>query len=136
MQFTEKDLRAFITDLLKENPDDKDFRRKIIDNLATKIFVGDGFITVHFNIGNGTKIEEVRLEEIKTALEHIFSVQTLSPLAQREGFEPPETFISTVFKTAAIDRSAISAFKRKNSVQIIKQKSSPPNQLSIICDFL
>lgn len=31
-------------------------------------------------------------------------------MAQREGFEPPETFISTVFKTAAIDRSAISAF--------------------------
>ncbi len=31
-------------------------------------------------------------------------------LAQREGFEPPEAFTSTVFKTAAFDRSAISAF--------------------------
>ena len=29
-------------------------------------------------------------------------------LAEREGFEPPETFASTVFKTAAFDRSAIS----------------------------
>ena len=29
-------------------------------------------------------------------------------LAEREGFEPPEAFTSTVFKTAAIDRSAIS----------------------------
>ena len=29
-------------------------------------------------------------------------------LAEREGFEPPEARTSTVFKTAAIDRSAIS----------------------------
>jgi hypothetical protein len=28
--------------------------------------------------------------------------------AEREGFEPPEPFGSTVFKTAAFDRSAIS----------------------------
>ena len=28
--------------------------------------------------------------------------------AEREGFEPPETCASTVFKTAAFDRSAIS----------------------------
>ena len=31
-----------------------------------------------------------------------------SPLAEREGFEPPEPLSSTVFKTAAIDHSAIS----------------------------
>ena len=31
-------------------------------------------------------------------------------LAQREGFEPPETLVSTVFKTAAIDHSTISAY--------------------------
>ena len=29
-------------------------------------------------------------------------------VAEREGFEPPEAFTSTVFKTAAFDRSAIS----------------------------
>ena len=28
--------------------------------------------------------------------------------AEREGFEPPDAFTSTVFKTAAIDHSAIS----------------------------
>lgn len=29
-------------------------------------------------------------------------------IAEREGFEPPEALTSTVFKTAAIDHSAIS----------------------------
>ena len=33
-------------------------------------------------------------------------------LAEREGFEPPEARTSTVFKTAAIDRSAISPAQR------------------------
>lgn len=32
--------------------------------------------------------------------------------AEREGFEPPEPLGSTVFKTAAIDRSAISPGQR------------------------
>lgn len=34
-------------------------------------------------------------------------VQTRFCLAEGEGFEPPEAFTSTVFKTAAIDHSAI-----------------------------
>ena len=33
--------------------------------------------------------------------------------AEREGFEPPEVLPSTVFKTAAIDRSANSPFLRR-----------------------
>ena len=32
-------------------------------------------------------------------------------LAEREGFEPPEVLPSTVFKTAAIDHSAISPIR-------------------------
>ena len=32
----------------------------------------------------------------------------LQDFAEREGFEPPEPLSSTVFKTAAIDHSAIS----------------------------
>ena len=37
--------------------------------------------------------------------------------AEREGFEPPEVLPSTVFKTAAIDRSAISPFSDgKNTI--------------------
>ena len=35
-------------------------------------------------------------------------MELLSFFAEREGFEPPEPLSSTVFKTAAIDHSAIS----------------------------
>ena len=44
---------------------------------------------------------------------------TVPYLARREGFEPPELLHSTVFKTAAIDHSTISAYK------IYPQKPSP-----------
>ncbi len=83
LQFTEKDLQAFIADLLKGESDDKEFQQKIIDNLVSKVFVGDGYISVHFKIGNATEVEDIRYEEIKTAFEHIFGVQTLSPLARQ-----------------------------------------------------
>ena len=42
-------------------------------------------------------------------------------MAESEGFEPPEPFGSTVFKTAAFDHSASSpAFKTKASVYVYK----------------
>ena len=44
------------------------------------------------------------------------------PLAEGEGFEPPEAFTSTVFKTAAIDRSAILPYR-------------PPQKAAVFCCF-
>ena len=44
-------------------------------------------------------------------------IQDLS--AEREGFEPPEPFSSTVFKTAAIDHSAISPTFSKCGANIV-----------------
>jgi hypothetical protein len=41
-------------------------------------------------------------------IKHKKSPDLAGHLAEREGFEPPEAFTSTVFKTAAFDRSAIS----------------------------
>lgn len=64
-QFTEKHILAFIADLLKGDPNDKDYQRKIIDNLVIKVFVGDGFLSAHLRIGNATEVEDIRLEEVK-----------------------------------------------------------------------
>ena len=45
-------------------------------------------------------------------------------VAEREGFEPPEPLSSTVFKTAAIDHSAISPFGKTQSFPEIGCKST------------
>ncbi len=48
-------------------------------------------------------------QEIKKA-----KVKSLAfSMAEREGFEPPDSCLSTVFKTAAFNRSAISPRRRK-----------------------
>ena len=53
-------------------------------------------------------------------------------LAEREGFEPPEPLSSTVFKTAAIDHSAISpssqlACKKKLALRVWFATIAPLN---------
>ena len=53
---------------------------------------------MHFDV-NRCKLKSSKTR--KTASWAVFS-------AEREGFEPPEPLSSTVFKTAAIDHSAIS----------------------------
>ena len=62
-QFTEKDFMSFIADLLKGDPNDKEYQRKIIDNLVVKVLVGDGDTVVYINLSNTKEIENVRLEE-------------------------------------------------------------------------
>lgn len=84
-QYTEKDLLEFIADLLKGDPADKEYQKELIDNLVIKVFVGDGYVSAHIKLGNATEVADIRLEEVKKALEHVFSVQTLSPLAPIEG---------------------------------------------------
>lgn len=110
-QFTENDILEFVADLLQGNPADKDYQKKLIDNLVVKVFVGDGYITAHIKLGNATEVADIRLEEVKKALEHIFNcVQTLSPLAQREGFEPSVPLRGTHdFQSCSLGRSDISA---------------------------
>ena len=46
-------------------------------------------------------------------------VQTRFLMAERKGFEPPEACTSTVFKTAAFDRSAISPFPPRGAFRIL-----------------
>ena len=56
----------------------------MIDNLVVKVFVDDGYATVHIKLGNATEVADIRLKEVKIALEHLFtSVQTQSPLARQ-----------------------------------------------------
>ncbi len=58
----------------------------------------------------------------KIPTEQLFYRDLKCFLAEREGFEPPEAHTSTVFKTAAIDHSAISPwsfFKSCAKIELI-----------------
>ena len=56
-KITKKDLLDFIAELIKGDKNDKDYQRKIIDNLVTQVFVSDDDTVVYFNIRGGKNIE-------------------------------------------------------------------------------
>ncbi len=70
-KLTKKDLLDFIDLLLKGDKNDKDYQKKIIDNLVSQVFVSDDDTVVYFNIRGGKSIETVSVEETQAAIKGI-----------------------------------------------------------------
>ena len=73
-RFTAKDILAFVAELLKGNPADKDYQKKIIDNLVFMVYVYDDerVKTVgYLDFGVDKNIERVRLDETNAVIEHL-----------------------------------------------------------------
>ena len=71
---TAKDILLFIADLLKGNPADKDYQRKIIDNLVFAVYIYDDerIRTVgYLNLGVDESIEKIRLDETNEVVERL-----------------------------------------------------------------
>lgn len=72
--FTASDILEFIADLLKGNPADKDYQRKIIDNLVFMVYIydDDKIKTVSYlDFGVDKNIEKIRLDETNELIERI-----------------------------------------------------------------
>lgn len=80
-KITKKDLLDFIAELIKGDKNDKDYQRKIIDNLVTQVFVSDDDTVVYFNIRGGKNIKTLNFEDVKSSISSLKSVQTQLPLA-------------------------------------------------------
>ncbi len=56
-KLTKKDLLDFIALLLKGDKSDKDYQKKIIDNLVSQVYISDDDTVVYFNIRGGRNVE-------------------------------------------------------------------------------
>ena len=82
-QITAKDILAFVAQLIKGDPADKDYQRQIIDNLVFMVYIYDDEhikVVNYFNFGVDKSIERVRLDETNEVLERLKGVQTQSPI--------------------------------------------------------
>lgn len=73
-KITAKDILLFVADLLKGNPADKDYQRKIIDNLVFAVYIYDDedIKTVgYLDFGFDKNIEKIRLDETNEVLERL-----------------------------------------------------------------
>ena len=78
--------------------------------------VSFAFMQTNTLLSQGKALTPVRGSPLESLFNSVITTQkkgypqvSFFCVAQREGFEPPETLVSTVFKTAAIDHSTISA---------------------------
>lgn len=81
---TKQQILAFIAELIKGDPNDKDYQHKLIDNLVFMVYVYNdnkpAKIATYLTFGVDKSIERVRLDETNEVIERLKSVQTLSPL--------------------------------------------------------
>lgn len=79
-RLTKNDLLDFISELLKGDIHDKEYQRKIIDHLVSRVFISDDHTVVYFNIKGGKNINSVSFDDTKSALLDPNRVQSQSPL--------------------------------------------------------
>ncbi|MCM1297182.1 MAG: recombinase family protein [Muribaculaceae bacterium] len=85
-RYTKDDIIDFIAELLKGDPADEEYQKKIIDNLVFMLYIYDDDkfdIVGYFNIKVDKSIEKVRLEETNAVLERLRNVQTQSAIASQ-----------------------------------------------------
>ena len=84
---TKEKIIDFIAEMLKGDPNDKEYQKLLIDNLVYKVFVYDDHIITYLTFGNDKEIKEISLADNDKAIDEL-KVQPLSSLVPLAGLEP------------------------------------------------
>jgi hypothetical protein len=79
LKITKAQILEFIAELVKGDPDDKEFQKKIIDKLVYKVYIDDGSFFVLVNFFDMNKTEHVTFDETQEIIGNK-AVQTSSPI--------------------------------------------------------
>ena len=93
-KLTKEDILGFVKGILKTNNIDKDFQKRIIDILVSKVIVYDGRAVVLFNIRGGQNVitEAVSIEDVQNAVNDTLNgVQSPTPTLHQT--VPSQTFL-------------------------------------------
>ena len=91
-RITQKDLLAFIEELLKGDVNDKEYEKQIINHLVSQVFVSDDDTVVFFNLRGGKDIEKLTIDDTKEAVNSAKGVRTqTSPLHHSGNIVEPFT---------------------------------------------
>ena len=82
-KLTEKDLLGFIVEILKGDPNDKNYQRKLVDHLVYQVYVRDDYTTVFLAISGNKTIEELSFADYQSSTKATQGVQTQLPLARQ-----------------------------------------------------
>ena len=84
LQITKDDIVSFIAEYIQGDPHDKDFQKRIIDNLINAFYLYDDRVVIYFNIKGGKETSFIGKDETDEAIKNIDNngacgVQTLTP---------------------------------------------------------
>ena len=83
-KITTKDITEFVAEILKGDKNDKEYQRKIIDNLVSQVYINDTDTLVYLNIKGGKTIDLLVIEDTKEAIEQGNSFRMQTPLSRQE----------------------------------------------------
>lgn len=97
LRVTKADIIAFVGEFIKGNLHDKEFQKRIIDNLVNAMYIYDDKVVLYFNINSGQETAFIGKDETDAALSEVFNpvqnkgncgggvgVQTLTPSPRQE----------------------------------------------------
>ena len=87
-KITKEKIIEFVRTLIKGDPHDKEYQKKLIENLVYKVFVYDTEMVTYLTFGNDTEIKEISLADTDKAYDEL-RVQPLSSMVRMKGLEPP-----------------------------------------------
>ena len=99
-RFTTKDILAFIAELLKGDPADKEYQKQIIDNLVFMVYIYDDetIKTVgYLDLGVDKSIEKIRLDETNELIERIKRCSNTFAHSQPQIKDRFDTIVSDLF---------------------------------------
>ena len=75
-RITKEDLLCFVEEVLKGDPNDKEYQKKLIDNLVYQVYVYDSHIIAYFYLSGGKSIETLDFETVDKSVKETIGVQT------------------------------------------------------------
>jgi DNA invertase Pin-like site-specific DNA recombinase len=85
LKVTKQDLLKYIDELIKGDPNDKAYQKRIIDNLIYKVVVYDNKLRIFINLKGGTEIAEFTPKQADQAESQAIRVQTQCATPRQKG---------------------------------------------------
>ncbi len=102
---TKEKIIDFIAQMLKGDPNDKEYQKLLIDNLVYKVFVYDDHIITYLTFGNDKEIKEISLADNDKAIDEL-KVQPFSSMVHPKRLELP-TFRSVAERSIQLSYECI-----------------------------
>jgi hypothetical protein len=83
-KITKNDILEFVAEVLQGDRNDKEYQKKIIDNLVSQVYVKDDNTVVYLNIKGGKTIELLDFNDNKEVLEETKKIRMQTPLARQK----------------------------------------------------